>query len=209
MTYRLLLMDMDSTLINEEAIDLLAEVAGVGGDVRHLTDQAMSGETDFYSSLRKRVKLLQDQSLLTLDIVRSSLTLTEGALTLIEELRKRDWRIGVVSGGFHDIIDPFLAPLQLDFIRANRFEIIDGRLTGSVLEPIIGPREKAEALREFAREYKIPLEATVAMGDGANDAEMVREAGLGVAFCAKPALRDHSDLNIDDRNLALLIDHIR
>jgi phosphoserine phosphatase len=201
-------MDMDSTLINEEGIDILAEVAGVGAVVRDLTDQAMAGQMDFYSSLRARVKLLSQQPERTLDIVRSSLTLTEGATNLIDTLKSRDWRIGVVSGGFHDIIDAFLEPLELDFVRANRFEIRDGSLTGEVVDPIIGPREKADALRDFANAFNIPLESTVAIGDGANDAEMIRLAGLGVAFCAKPALREISDLQLDDRNLVHLLDHI-
>lgn len=173
-----------------------------------MTDPAMAGQMDFYSSLRARVKLLSGQPERTLDLVRSSLTLTEGATSLIETLKTRDWRIGVVSGGFHEIIDTFLEPLELDFIKANRFEIQNGILTGEVIDPVIGPQEKAEALRTFATNFDVPLEATVAIGDGANDAHMLKLAGLGVAFCAKPALREVSDLQINQRNLVQLLDHV-
>lgn len=208
MKFKLLLMDMDSTLINEEGIDLLAHFADLGEEVASLTDAAMAGELDFYTSLRRRVALFEGQSIDLLDRVRDSLSLTEGAKDLISTLRQRGWRIGVVSGGFHEIIDSFLEPLELDFVRANRFLTRAGHLTGFVHEPIIGPIEKATALSEFAAKCEIPLSATVAIGDGANDREMLKRAGLGVAFCAKPALKEEADLILDQRDLRLLLNSI-
>jgi phosphoserine phosphatase len=206
--FRLLLMDMDSTLINEEGIDLLAEYAGVGDQVVRLTEEAMTGTMDFYTSLRRRVGLLDGQPISLLNQVTQSLSLTEGAEDLIRALKERGWKVGVVSGGFHEIIDPYLAPLPLDFIRANRFSSQDGFLTGSVIEPIIGPEEKAHALREFAAEFNIGIEETVSMGDGANDRAMLLEAGLGIAFCAKAALKEVADLVIEERDLRLLLNFL-
>ncbi len=208
MKYRLLLMDMDSTLINEEGIDLLATHAGVGEEVARLTSEAMAGELDFSSSLRQRVSLLKGQSATLLESVTRSLSLTEGAAELISTLRSRGWRIGVVSGGFHEIIDPFLAPLRIDFIRANHFSITEGVLTGEVIDPIIGPTEKALALEEFAHAHGIELSETVAVGDGANDRDMLQVAGLGIAFCAKAALKEVADVVVERRDLRLLLDSI-
>lgn len=201
-------MDMDSTLINEEGIDLLAQVSGVGEAVAALTDAAMHGNQDFYTSLRARTKLLAGQSIQRFREVRARLTFTNGAEELIRELKSRGWRIGVVSGGFHEIIDPLLEPLELDLIRANRFVISGDLLTGEVQEPIIGPLEKATTLKEFAKVFNIPIDQCVAIGDGANDREMVMTAGVGVAFCAKPALKEVADIAIEERDLRILLDHI-
>lgn len=201
-------MDMDSTLINEEGIDLLAQVSGVGEAVAALTDAAMHGKQDFYTSLRARTKLLAGQSIRRCREVRARLTFTDGAEELIRELKSRGWRIGVVSGGFHEIIDPLLEPLELDLIRANRFVISGDFLTGEVQEPIIGPLEKATTLKEFAKFFNISIDQCVAMGDGANDREMVMTAGVGVAFCAKPALKEVADIAIEERDLRILLDHI-
>lgn len=201
-------MDMDSTLINEEGIDLLAQVSGVGEAVAALTDAAMHGKRDFYTSLRARTKLLAGQSIQRFREVRARLTFTDGAEELIRELKSRGWRIGVVSGGFHEIIDPLLEPLELDLIRANRFVISGDLLTGEVQEPIIGPLEKATTLKEFAKVFNIPIDQCVAIGDGANDREMVMTAGVGVAFCAKPALKEVADIAIEERDLRILLDHI-
>jgi len=201
-------MDMDSTLINEEGIDLLAAQAGVGEEVARLTSEAMAGELDFSSSLRQRVSLLKGHSSALLEGVTQSLSLTEGAPELISTLRSRGWRIGVVSGGFHEIIDPFLAPLGIDFIRANHFSIAEGVLTGEIIDPIIGPTEKALALEEFAYAHGIELSETVAVGDGANDRDMLRVAGLGIAFCAKEALKEVADVVVERRDLRILLDSI-
>jgi phosphoserine phosphatase len=202
----LLLMDMDSTLINEEGIDLLAAEAGLGETVANITAAAMSGNRNFYESLTDRVTLLSGQPEMLFDQVRRSLTFTPGALELIRSLQDQDWVIGVVSGGFHDIIDPFLEPLQLNLVRANRFEIHDERLTGQVIPPIIGPREKAQTLNELAAKFSIPTERCVAIGDGANDREMIQAAGIGIAFCAKPALEELADHSIQARDLSLVLD---
>ncbi len=201
-------MDMDSTLINEEGIDLLAQVSGVGEAVAALTDAAMHGKQDFYTSLRARTNFLAGQSIQRFREVRARLTFTDGAEELIRELKSRGWRIGVVSGGFHEIIDPLLEPLELDLIRANRFVISGDLLTGEVQEPIIGPLEKATTLKEFAKVFNIPIDQCVAIGDGANDREMVMTAGVGVAFCAKPALKEVADIAIEERDLRILLDHI-
>jgi phosphoserine phosphatase len=201
-------MDMDSTLINEEGIDLLADKAGIGSQIAEITASAMAGERDFYSSLEARVALLAGISTDVIPFVRKSLSFTVGAKNLIQELQDRNWIIGVVSGGFHEIIDDFLAPLGLHLIRANRFETAEGRFTGRVLGPIIGPREKASALLELAQIHGIDLEDTVAIGDGANDREMIAAAGLGIAFCAKPALQQVAKVAIEERDLSLVLQHI-
>lgn len=201
-------MDMDSTLINEEGIDLLAEEAAIGAEISALTSEAMSGRMDFYESLERRVSLLAGHSAGLLARVRERLTLTLGAEELITALKARGWAVGVVSGGFHEIIDEFLTPLRLDFVRANRFEIRDGVLTGLLQQPVIGPKEKAEALTEFASHHEVPNSVTVALGDGANDRLMLEAAGLGIAFCAKAALKEVADVSIDRRDLSLVLGEI-
>lgn len=201
-------MDMDSTLINEEGIDLLAHYAGIGEEVTAMTSAAMAGERDFYSALTDRVSLFDGMPEDLLNRVRSSLSLTPGALQLIEKLREENWLIGVVSGGFHEIIDEFLEPLSLDFIKANRFEIANGKFTGKVIPPMIGPNEKVATLIDYASRFSIPLNRCVAIGDGANDRQMVQEAGIGIAFCAKPALREVAKHVIDHRDLSLVLEII-
>jgi len=201
-------MDMDSTLINEEGIDLLAERAGVGEEVERLTTEAMAGKMDFKASLRERVSLLKGKPLAIVEQVTQSLSFTQGASELIATLRSKGWKIGVVSGGFHEIIDPFLAPLDLDFVRANRFESLDGILTGNVQDPIVGPEEKAIALEEFASLFGVELRETVAVGDGANDRQMLKKAELGIAFCAKATLKEVANVIIDERDLKKLLDYL-
>ena len=208
MTFRLLLIDMDSTLINEEAIDLLAELSGVGEQVAAITERAMAGELDFHSALRSRVALLADQETSIFDRVRQKLTFTAGLDDLFRGLKSKGIRIGVVSGGFHEIIDPLLQGLDLDFVRANRFDISSGRLSGQVLDPIIGAEEKAGALKDFAEKYSIPLDRTIAVGDGANDREMLKLAGLGISFCGKAALQEVAEVSIEKRDLSLILDYI-
>lgn len=199
---------MDSTLINEEAIDLLAELSGVGEEVAAITERAMAGELDFHSALRNRVSLLAGQEISILDRVRDRLTFTAGLGDLLAGLRSMNIRIGVVSGGFHEIIDPLLDGLGLDFVRANRFQISSGKLSGLVADPIIGADEKAGALRDFAERFAIPLSHTIAVGDGANDREMLRISGLGISFCGKPALQEVADVIIEERDLSLILKYI-
>lgn len=199
---------MDSTLINEEAIDLLAESAGVGPEVSKITERAMAGELDFHAALENRVELLAGQDVAILEDVRRRLSFTPGLRKLMVGLQMRSIRFGVVSGGFHEIIDPLLDDLSLDFVRANRFRIASGKLTGEVSHPIIGAEEKARALEDFAESFAIPLTETIAVGDGANDREMLKRAGLGISFCGKPALKEIADVNIEERDLSLILGYI-
>lgn len=186
---RIVLLDMDSTLIQQEVIDLLADKCGVGAEVAAITESAMRGELDFAASLNARVKLLAGVDAEVLQSVKSGITLTPGARTLIRTLHKLGHKVGVVSGGFLDVIEPLLQELEIDFYRANRLEIKDGKLTGNLLSAIIDKSAKADALREFATAENVSLAQTIAIGDGANDLGMLEIAGLGIAFNAKPAVR--------------------
>jgi phosphoserine phosphatase len=190
---RLIVMDVDSTLIQDEVIDLLAERAGRASEVAKVTESAMRGELDFAASLRERVALLAGLDVAVLDSVRESLRLTPGARTLISTLNRLGYKCGIVSGGFTAVIEPLAASLGIDYVAANRLEISGGVLTGKVLEPIIDREGKAAALRRFAEAAGVPLSQTVAVGDGANDLGMIGAAGLGVAFNAKPIVRDAAD----------------
>ena len=190
---RLIVMDVDSTLIQEEVIDLLAARAGCADEVAKITESAMRGELDFAASLRERTALLAGLDASVLDAVRASLRLTPGARTLIRTLKRLGYKCGIVSGGFTAVIEPLAASLGIDYVAANTLEVADGKLTGRVLEPIIDREGKTEALRRFARAAGVPLSQTVAVGDGANDLGMIAAAGLGIAFNAKPMVRDAAD----------------
>jgi len=190
---RLIVMDVDSTLIQEEVIDLLAARAGCADEVAKITESAMRGELDFAASLRERTALLAGLDASVLDAVRASLRLTPGARTLIRTLKRLGYKCGIVSGGFTAVIEPLAASLGIDYAAANTLEVADGKLTGRVLEPIIDREGKTEALRRFARAAGVPLSQTVAVGDGANDLGMIAAAGLGIAFNAKPMVRDAAD----------------
>jgi phosphoserine phosphatase len=199
---RIIMLDVDSTLIAQEVIDQLAAKFGVGEEVSAITESAMRGELDFESSLRKRVALLAGAPASIIDEVRVELTLTPGARTLIATAHKLGFKVGVVSGGFTNIVDSLATELALDFHRANTLEIQDGKLTGGLLGPIITRAGKAQALREFADRESVPLESTVAIGDGANDLDMLDIAGLGIAFCAKPAVVAAADCAIHAADLS-------
>jgi phosphoserine phosphatase len=190
---RLIVMDVDSTLIQDEVIDLLAARAGCADEVAKVTESAMRGELDFAASLRERTALLAGLDVSVLDSVRASLRLTPGARTLIRTLKRLGCKCGLVSGGFTAVIEPLAASLGIDYVAANTLEVADGKLTGRVLDPIIDREGKTEALRRFARAAGVPLSQTVAVGDGANDLGMIGAAGLGVAFNAKPVVRDAAD----------------
>jgi phosphoserine phosphatase len=194
---RLVVLDVDSTLIRDEAIDVLAERAGVGGEVAAITEQAMAGELDFADSLRARVALLAGLTVADLDAVRDELRLTPGARTFARTLRRVGYHVGVVSGGFTFVTDRFEKELHLDFAAANELEVVDGVVTGRVVGPILDRAGKAAALRRFAERFGVPLSQTVAVGDGANDIDMLETAGLGVAFNAKSALRDAADAAVN------------
>ena len=186
---RIVLLDMDSTLIKQEVIDLIAQKHHVGPQVAEITEQAMRGELDFTASLQARVQLLSGADISLLDQVKNEITLTPGARTLIRTLHKLGHKVGVVSGGFLDVIEPLLQELEIDFYRANKLEIIDGKITGRLEGQIIDRKAKAQSLIDFAAIEGVTLAQTIAIGDGANDLGMIEIAGLGIAFNAKPAVR--------------------
>ena len=193
---RLIVFDVDSTLIQGEVIEMLAERAGAGEAVAAITDAAMRGEIDFAESLHQRVATLAGLPAEVIDEVADRVELTPGARTTIRTLRRLGFHCGVVSGGFRQVIEPLAHDLMLDFVAANELEVVDGRLTGRVVGQIIDRAGKAKALRDFATQAGVPMEQTVAVGDGANDIDMLNAAGLGVAFNAKPALREVADASL-------------
>jgi phosphoserine phosphatase len=190
---RLVVFDVDSTLIQGEVIEMLAARAGCEAEVREVTEAAMRGEIDFAESLHRRVSFLAGVPEQALDDVARSLILTPGARTTIRTLKRLGFYCGVVSGGFTRIIERLVDDLNLDFAAANGLQIVEGRLTGRVEGEIVDRAGKAAALRRFAEQAGVPLAQCVAIGDGANDIDMLATAGLGVAFNAKPALREVAD----------------
>ena len=193
---RLIVMDVDSTLIQDEVIDLLAARAGCADEVAKVTAAAMRGDLDFTTSLRERVALLAGLDAGVLDEVRGDLRLTAGARTLIGTLGGLGYKFGIVSGGFVQVIEPLAAELGIGYVAANVLEISGGKLTGQLSGPVIDRAGKAAALRGFAADAGVPLSQTVAIGDGANDLDMIAAAGLGVAFNAKPVVRDAADTSV-------------
>jgi phosphoserine phosphatase len=186
---RLVVLDVDSTLIQQECIELLAAHAGRQQEVAAVTERAMQGELDFTESLRERVQVLAGLDASVLEAVRSEVLLTPGARTLVRTLKRLGFTVAVVSGGFVEIVGPLAADLGIHHVRANQLEVVDGRLTGRLVGEVVDRAGKAAALRDFAEEEGLPLSRTVAIGDGANDLDMLAEAGLGVAFNAKPIVR--------------------
>lgn len=193
---KLVVMDVDSTLIQQEVIELLGAKAGVQSEIAKITEAAMRGELDFEASLRARVALLKGLPVSVLDEVQSEITLTPGARTLVRTLKKLGHHIALVSGGFEPVIAPLAAELGIDHIRANNLEIADGKLTGELTGAIIDRAGKASALRDFAAEHNVDLEQTIAIGDGANDLDMIAIAGMGIAFNAKPAVKAAADSSV-------------
>lgn len=186
---KLVVMDVDSTLIQQEVIELLAAKAGVEADVKSITDAAMRGELDFAASLKARVALLAGLPEAVIAQVQSEIALTPGARTLVKTLHQLGHSVALVSGGFTSVIEPLVKELGITHYRANTLEVVDGKLTGRVIEPIIDRAAKATALRDFAEIEGVQLEQTVAIGDGANDLDMISIAGLGIAFNAKPSVK--------------------
>ena len=202
---RIVMLDMDSTLIEQEVINLLGEAAGQSKAVEAITAKAMAGDLDFKAALIERVALLKalDQNMLSK--IREQITLTKGAKTLIDELHQQGHKVGVVSGGFIEVIEPILKILNVDFYRANKLKVNNGELTGEIDGPLIDSHAKRIALEEFANQENVSLEQTVAIGDGANDLEMIKAAGLGIAFNAKPKVAAAADTTISNQDLSTVL----
>lgn len=205
MTKFLVVFDVDSTLIDDEAIELLAERAGKRAEVAEVTERAMRGELDFEASLRQRVLTLKGLDESVLGEVSQELSPTNGARELIAAIHARGGRAAAVSGGFIQLLGPVKEKLNFDLQRANTLEVVDGKLTGQVIGKVIDKAAKAEALIEWASELAVSRERTIAVGDGANDLGMMEEAGLSVAFCAKPVVQEKAKIALNERDLSLLI----
>lgn len=204
----LLVMDVDSTLIMDEAIDLLGDLAGVGEQVAAITERAMQGELDFEEALKERVVLLKGLPETIFDTVVAQITLTKGAKALVDELHARGYKIGLVSGGFHENVDPLAKQLGIDYVKANRLEVKDGFLTGLTEGEIVTKATKVAMLRKWADDNGLDIEQTVAMGDGANDLPMIETAGIGIAFNAKPIVRAMAPYQINEYDLYQAIEII-
>lgn len=200
----LVVLDCDSTTIQDEVIELIADAAGSREAVAEVTERAMRGELDFAESLEARVATLQGVSESVFAEVFGKIRLSPGIRELIAEVHARGGKVGVVSGGFHEVLDYIADDLGIDYWRANRLELSDGKLTGRTLGPIIDAAAKAETLKEWANASNIPLSATVAIGDGANDLQMMRVARIGVGYNAKPVVVAEADVAIEG-DLALAI----
>ena len=201
----LVVLDVDSTLIEDEVIELLADAAGSGDLVAEITDRAMNGQLDFEQSLRERVSTLKGLPVSVFEEVGARITVTRGVPEMIEAVHAAGGCVATVSGGFHEILDPLASRLGLDFWRANRLEVEDGLLTGRVSGPVVDAAAKAATIMEWAEDCGVPLERTVAVGDGANDLPMMAVVGLSVGFDAKPPVRDVADVLIDERDLGQLL----
>ena len=205
MTSFLVVFDVDSTLINEEAIELLAEHSGNREKVAEITERSMRGEIDFSTSLIERVATLKGLPESVLGQTAKSLTPTKGASELIQEIHTRGGKAAAVSGGFIQLLTGLKRELNLDYAQANTLGVENGRLTGEVVGELVNREVKAKYLKLWAEENDIPLERTFAIGDGANDLGMMAIAGLSVAFCAKPVVRESADVVIDERDLTKVI----
>ncbi len=201
----LVVLDVDSTLIEDEVIELLADAAGSREAVSEVTFRAMNGELDFAESLRERVATLAGLPESVFAEVGARVTVTRGVPEMIAAVHAAGGRVAVVSGGFHEVIDPLAERLGLDHWRANRLEVVDGVLSGRVIPPIVDAAAKAEALQEWADAAGIPIAQTLAVGDGANDLPMMALAGLSVGFDAKAPVRDEADVLLDARDLSMLL----
>jgi phosphoserine phosphatase len=202
---RLVVMDMDSTLIRIEVIDELARAAGVGPEVSKITERAMQGEMDYDESLRQRVALLKGLDVSVLDKIASDLPLTDGAETLVRVLKRLGYRIAVISGGFSRAAEALKRRLDLDYAYSNNLEVVGGKLTGRVVGPIVNAQRKAELLETIAQAEGVLLDQVIAVGDGANDALMLDRAGLGIAFHAKPKLREAADTSLTSSGLDAIL----
>ena len=198
---RLVQLDVDSTFIQQEAIELLAAKAGVLDEVARITDAAMRGELDFEQSLIERVSLLGGLSEDSIAHVRQEIILTDGAADLVSLLHEKGHFVSLVSGGFTNVLQPIVDELKIDFYKANTLEVIDGQLTGKIVGAIVDRAAKAQALKDFAQQCSVELANTVAIGDGANDLDMMQIAGISIAFNAKPIVEAAADYSIKERSL--------
>ena len=198
---RLVQLDVDSTFIEQEAIELLATKAGVLDEVARITEAAMRGELDFAQSLIARVALLRGLSEDAIVQVQKEIRLTDGAAELVSLLHEKGHCVSLVSGGFINILQPIVNELKIDFYKANTLEVIDGKLTGKVVGAIVDRAAKAEALKDFAQQCSVDLLNTVAIGDGANDLDMMQIAGISIAFNAKPIVEAAADYSIKEPSL--------
>ena len=205
MTRFLVVFDVDSTLIEDEVIELLADCAGKRAEVAEITERAMQGELDFAESLEARVATLAGLSSDVIGQTLDRIRITRGAASLIEAVHERGGKVGAVSGGFNQLLEPLAKILQLDFWRANQLEITAGSLTGKVVGQIVDRQAKAEALVEWAAACEVLISNTIAVGDGANDLDMMAESGLSVAFNAKPKVRQAANLVVGANDLSALI----
>ena len=205
---KILLLDADSTLFNEEVIDLIAQKAGAGQKVSEITEQAMQGILDFPSALRQRVMLLKDLPESVLSEVSEEISITKGGIELISAAQSKGFVVSVVSGGFKEVISPIMQELGIAYFRANTLEIVNGKLTGYVLGEIVDQAAQTKWLLDLSEKFQIVAHDTIAIGDGANDIGMVQAAGIGIAFCAKPALKKVADVVIDERNLELVVPYL-
>lgn len=201
-------MDVDSTLIQDEVIELLADEAGVRAEVAEITERAMRGEIDFEQSLRERVAMLKGLPDNVFERAQERIRLSEGARTLISAVHASGGRVGAVSGGFNQILTPLASQLNLDYHAANELEVVDGFLTGQILGEVIDRAAKAAKLELWAKDFGISTELVAAIGDGANDLDMFEAAGLSFAYNAKPAVRERADVIIDEPDLSLVIPHL-
>ncbi|MCB5122024.1 phosphoserine phosphatase SerB [Streptococcus mutans] len=205
-TKGLLVMDVDSTLVQEEVIDLLGDEAGVGQQVADITERAMRGELDFRQALEERVATLEGLPESIFDKVYARIHFNKNAKELVAELHARGYKVGLVSGGFHETVDRLAAEAGIDYVKANHLEVVDGVLTGKTYGDIVTKEIKVQKLRDWAVENELVLSQTIAMGDGANDLPMIHEAGIGIAFCAKPIVRQQAPYQIDEPDLYKVIE---
>lgn len=205
-TKGLLVMDVDSTLVQEEVIDLLGEEAGVGKRVADITERAMRGELDFRQALEERVATLKGLPESIFDKVYARIHFNKNAKELVKELHARGYKVGLVSGGFHETVDRLAAEAGIDYVKANHLEVVDGVLTGKTYGDIVTKEIKVQKLRDWAVENELVLSQTIAMGDGANDLPMIHEAGIGIAFCAKPIVRQQARYQINEPDLYKVIE---
>ena len=204
----LCVLDVDGTLIEEEVIDLLGKEAGCEKEVAQLTAQAMRGELDFESSLKKRVSHLKGLSIDAFDKIYHELHLSKNAVQFIKTLKESQIEVGLVSGGFTIIVEKLAKEFGIPLFVANQLEISDGHLTGNLIGPVISREVKEETLVSWANRLEVPLECTIAIGDGANDLKMLKRAGLGIAFCAKDIVKKEINLQVDDRDMMKVLDKI-